>query len=515
MPLSSNIAKQIQKSKLLKIELKPILGSVPNVNIYGNSTNPSPVKKKKRRKPPTPKHQHAGVCICPACERNRRLGKHNLKPKPPPSSNQNNSKKEGSSKGRRFKGKNGRNICDPTTNQLETIIGGKKVVKTVENVTEDDIEMFALEYPRIKQINTLRTQIMSSTKACNRIHPGNNRGRVTLNSMQKEEVKKQRKRDNFFNSQINTEEEARHLTVLKEYQNIRKIRRMKANERIFNDYGQAIDLEIVLNSEGRYICNKIEDDDDSNNNGMTMKAKQKIGKDAEDKQNKNHLWHSLISNNRLDIIKYLYSHGEIDMTYDRGGGETLMYVSAKHGRLDIMKWLYEHGAEADVSRANSEGETPMFVSAVGGYLDIMKYLYNHGAQADINRTNKKGLNPTQGAKDLLKKLRDGSLSNVKGVNKLMREGSSSIQNLKKQIMNGTSKAINIHTKGLNPSTEFPEVNGKTKAKIEGYFTQMGGSSEPKLKALSGGSSPLSKTKAIKGFPLGSETSSNKSTSWGK
>ena len=91
--------------------------------------------------------------------------------------------------------------------------------------------------------------------------------------MQKEEVKKQRKRDNFFNSQINTEEEARHLTVLKEYQNIRKIRRMKANERIFNDYGQAIDLEIVLNSEGRYICNKIEDDDDSNNNGMTMKGK--------------------------------------------------------------------------------------------------------------------------------------------------------------------------------------------------------------------------------------------------
>ena len=273
MPLSSNIAKQIQKSKLLKIELKPILGSVPNVNIYGNSTNPSPVKKKKRRKPPTPKHQHAGVCICPACERNRRLGKHNLKPKPPPSSNQNNSKKEGSFKGRRFKGKNGRNICDPTTNQLETIIGGKKVVKTVENVTEDDIEMFALEYPRIKQINTLRTQIMSSTKAFNRRHPGNNRGRVTLNSMQKEEVKKQRKRDNFFNSQINTEEEARHLTVLKEYQNIRKIRRMKVNERIFNDYGQAIDLEIVLNSEGRYTCNKIEDDDDSNNNGMTMKGK--------------------------------------------------------------------------------------------------------------------------------------------------------------------------------------------------------------------------------------------------
>ena len=70
---------------------------------------------------------------------------------------------------------------------------------------------------RIKQINTLRTQIMSSTKAFNRRHPGNNRGRVTLNSMQKEEVKKQRKRDNFFNSQINTEEEARHLTVLKEY----------------------------------------------------------------------------------------------------------------------------------------------------------------------------------------------------------------------------------------------------------------------------------------------------------
>ena len=259
MPLSSNIAKQIQKSKLLKIELKPILGSVPNVNIYGNSKNLSPVKKKKRRKPPTPKHQHAGVCICPACERNRRLGKHNLKPKPPPSSNQNNSKKEGSSKGRRFKGKNGRNICDPTTNQLETIIGGKKVVKTVENVTEDDIEMFALEYPRIKQINTLRTQIMSSTKAFNRRHPGNNRGRVTS--------------DNFFNSQINAEEEARHLTVLKEYQNIRKIRRMKVNERIFNDYGQAIDLEIVLNSEGRYICNKIEDDDDSNNNGMTMKGK--------------------------------------------------------------------------------------------------------------------------------------------------------------------------------------------------------------------------------------------------
>ncbi len=272
MPLSSNIAKPIQKSKLLKIELKPILGTTTNVNIYGNDINPSPTKKKNKRKAPTPKHQHAGVCVCPVCERNKRLGKvtsSDLKPKPPTSARENFGKNVGSSKSRRFDGRNGRTISNPAEKQiLETVIGGKKVIKTVENVTEDDIEMFALEYPRVKRMNKLRMQISLSKTALNsRRHPKGNR-RPTTNNENRDTEKKTLVRSN-------EEEESKHLDILKEYQRIRTLKQKQENERIFNAYGREFNLEIVLNKDGKYVCKKIDENHDKNHSVRKKKKKKK------------------------------------------------------------------------------------------------------------------------------------------------------------------------------------------------------------------------------------------------
>lgn len=237
MPLSSNIAQPIQKSKLLKVELKPVLGGLTNVNTRGNPTGFSP-----SRKPRKLKRQHANVCICRICSKKKKAasaGK--IKPRPPL---QHNNFRNSLRKKRRFKGKGGRSIQDPT--KVETTIRGEKVIKTVDNVTEDDIEMFALEYPRLKERNEIRAKLMFAR-----------RGNRFREKQKKATVVEQRSEAAFNKINVNKEIEQKHLSVIKTYQDRRKMMEKLSNERLFNAYGKEINLSIVLGEDGKYVCNRI------------------------------------------------------------------------------------------------------------------------------------------------------------------------------------------------------------------------------------------------------------------
>ena len=240
MPLSSNIAQPIQKSKILKVELKPILGGLTNVNTRGNATGFSP-SKSVQKKPPKSKLQHANVCICRICTKKKKaasVGK--MKPRPP--LQQNDFRKSGRRK--RFKGKGGRSIQDPT--KLETTIRGEKVVKTVDNVTEDDIEMFALEYPRLKEHDDVRAKIMSA-----RVKRWKGKQKKARSAGQRSDIA-------FNRIKINRELERKHLSVIKAHQVRRKMMEKLSNERLFNAYGKEINLAIVLGEDGKYVCNRID-----------------------------------------------------------------------------------------------------------------------------------------------------------------------------------------------------------------------------------------------------------------
>lgn len=95
---------------------------------------------------------------------------------------------------------------------------------------------------------------------------------------------------------------------------------------------------------------------------------------------------------RLDIVKYLYSHGASIDTFDRDGLTPFMYACSS-GNYPLVKYLLdEHKAkdEASVARVINErsntGETCLMYAVESGNLDIVTLLCEHGAKLDDQKS---------------------------------------------------------------------------------------------------------------------------------
>ncbi|CAF3593666.1 unnamed protein product [Rotaria socialis] len=95
---------------------------------------------------------------------------------------------------------------------------------------------------------------------------------------------------------------------------------------------------------------------------------------------------------RLEIVKYLYSHGASIDTFDHDGLTPFMYACSS-GNYSLVKYLLdEHKTKDDTStlriineRSNT-GETCLMYAIESGNLDIVTLLCNHGAKLDDQKS---------------------------------------------------------------------------------------------------------------------------------
>ncbi|CAF0757223.1 unnamed protein product [Adineta ricciae] len=114
---------------------------------------------------------------------------------------------------------------------------------------------------------------------------------------------------------------------------------------------------------------------------------------------------------RLEIVKYLYSHGAAIDTFDRDGLTPFMYACSS-GNYPLAKYLLDEQQSKDdastsriINERSNTGESCLMYAVESGNLDIVTLLCNHGAKLDDQK------NPSYvtaaafyGHKDILKKL---------------------------------------------------------------------------------------------------------------
>jgi ankyrin repeat protein len=91
---------------------------------------------------------------------------------------------------------------------------------------------------------------------------------------------------------------------------------------------------------------------------------------------------------RLEIVKYLYSHGASIDTFDRDGLTPFMYACSS-GNYSLVKYLLDEQINKDevstlkiINERSNTGETCLMYAIESGNLDIVTLLCNHQAKLD-------------------------------------------------------------------------------------------------------------------------------------
>ena len=108
------------------------------------------------------------------------------------------------------------------------------------------------------------------------------------------------------------------------------------------------------------------------------------------------LLHVAVSNDHIDIVKYLVSQGA-DVDSQDSEGDTPLHLAASSGLLEIAKYLVSKGANVN-ARNTSFQETPLNRTTYYGYIDMVKLLVTHGA--DVNARAKDKSAPLQNAAEI-------------------------------------------------------------------------------------------------------------------
>ncbi|CAF1334397.1 unnamed protein product [Adineta steineri] len=95
---------------------------------------------------------------------------------------------------------------------------------------------------------------------------------------------------------------------------------------------------------------------------------------------------------RLEIVKYLYSHGASIDTFDRDGLTPFMYACSS-GNYSLVKYLIDEQKNKDdlstsriINERSHTGETCLMYAIESGNLDIVTLLCNHGAKLDDQKS---------------------------------------------------------------------------------------------------------------------------------
>jgi ankyrin repeat protein len=95
---------------------------------------------------------------------------------------------------------------------------------------------------------------------------------------------------------------------------------------------------------------------------------------------------------RLEIVKYLYSHGASIDTFDRDGLTPFMYACSS-GNYSLVKYLLDEQNNKDdtstlriINERSNTGETCLMYAIESGNLDIVTLLCNHGAKLDNEKS---------------------------------------------------------------------------------------------------------------------------------
>ena len=95
---------------------------------------------------------------------------------------------------------------------------------------------------------------------------------------------------------------------------------------------------------------------------------------------------------RLEIAKYLYSHGASIETFDRDGLTPFMYACSS-GNYPLAKYLLEEQKAKDemsttriINERSNTGETCLMYAVESGNLDIVTLLCDYGAKLDDQKS---------------------------------------------------------------------------------------------------------------------------------
>ena len=246
MPLSGDPSKPMYvKSLLQKItSLKPVLEEQKKgIGEYG------PIKKRHKAQIEARKNDkkkdlvHATCCACPVCK----------PPVPPSKRNSPVKSKAGTYKGRknRFRVKR--------SHQIKTTIGGQTVVKTIDSITEDDIETFAMEYPRLKKMQRISkyTNNQGTRTGKTPSRPSFAGSSFALKNIQDDkDTRITNLLENFDKANLEEEEGQEellnYLGVLGAYEQRRREKKLQVTQAIYNNYATSFNMKIDVNADGKF-----------------------------------------------------------------------------------------------------------------------------------------------------------------------------------------------------------------------------------------------------------------------
>ena len=252
MPISNHDSRPINTFKFQVRDLRPVKEANNGSSEYG------PVKvRNKSAHTCTAKGKrglnanHAGVCICPLC-----------KPRPPSEARSSvKTKKKGFKRARK----------------LTTIIQGETVVKTVETITENDIEMFAREFPKLAPRHEKRTPYEDNHPIPPSVGHSNETRRMIGNEKGLSNLVEHKTSDlpqpSFAGSAfaLHHIEEDRHkkieslleegvddttmnyLEILDEYQKQRREKKILQTKAVYSNYARSFGMKIDITEGGNFM----------------------------------------------------------------------------------------------------------------------------------------------------------------------------------------------------------------------------------------------------------------------
>jgi ankyrin repeat protein len=178
---------------------------------------------------------------------------------------------------------------------------------------------------------------------------------------------------------------------------------------------------------------------------------------------------------RLEIVKYLYSHGASIDTFDHDGLTPFMYACSS-GNYSLVKYLLDEQINKDetstlriINERSNTGETCLMYAIESGNLDIVTILCNHQAKLD-DQTSPSYVTAAAfyGHRDILEKLIQLGL-NVNEYGKVKKKTNDSLLTNKKNLLDQNDDGVifnPVYACCHSGSVECLQLLLEAKAKID-------------------------------------------------